>query len=553
MITPKQGMSPFQLEQARKKLTYERMTAKTPMVGPVQKAKAKVVALTQMIPLKKVKEEFKNIRNMIIPIIPQWLLQLEDEEDKNYIVERDDVEYIVEKEDLNDWNYLLKRFDSLMTGLMKLLNNIRKVSYAKVIDNKLLEQEIVNRHVRIKEFILEKRPKDDGENFEKKERVKQKRNFLQDLLNIGIAMGSQALIGALSDDQPVEQNVQSLGSFKGGSLQDMTDEDFSDLSYVVSHEALRGTDDEYAVAAAVLNRVSDPRYPNTIMGVGTAPGQFEAVFTGKAYRDPDLAEKLKNNQSSIVSALNALQGRTDFKASSSMSQYMGASDIMFAPGGNFYHYAEQKSKSDPIPKNIPQDWKKLLGPSTKPKPSTQSYSGGAFVVPNLLEQHKVQYNTKNIYDDIGKFIVDRPTVIDVGAIKEPLIIIPLERPIGQEILKSLFDRPFQKIEDIIKISGLGVQKEQEDALKMIEDEIGDGTEDNEQELDELSKLVKIIEADVEDFRKVEESQIENFIPILSAPPELQESKKTNIDTISETTEDPFSQIIILTQDIIVDN
>ena len=29
------------------------------------------------------------------------------------------------------------------------------------------------------------------------------------------------------------------------------------------------------------------------MGVGTAPGQFEAVFSGKAYRDPKLAEKLK--------------------------------------------------------------------------------------------------------------------------------------------------------------------------------------------------------------------------------------------------------------------
>ena len=549
MITPKQGMSPFQLEQARKKLTYERMTAKTPMVGPVQKAKAKITALTQMIPIRKIKEELKNIGNMIIPIIPKWLLQLEDEEDKNYIVERDDVEYIVEKEDLNDWNYLLKRFDSLMTGLMKLLNNIRKVSYAKIIDNKLLEQEIINRHVRIKEFILEKRPKEDEEDPEKKRRVEQNRNFLQDLINIGIAAGIQSVVGLTS----YEENVQSLGSFKGGSLQDMTDEDFSDLAYVVSHEALRGTDDEYAVAASVLNRVSDPRYPNTIMGVATAPGQFEAVSTGKAYRDPDLAEKLKNNQSSIVSALNALQGRTDFKASSSMRQFMGPSDIMFAPGGNFYHYAEQKSKSDPIPKNIPQEWKQLLGPPTKPKPPTQSYSRGSIVVPELLKQHKVEYNTKNIYDDIGKFIVDRPTVIDMQTIKEPLIVIPLERPIGQEILKSLFEKPFQKVEDIIKTSGLTLQKDQENILRMIEDEFGSGIEDEENQLNEFLNFIKVIEADVEDFRKVQDSEIENLIPILGVPPELQESKKTNIDTISEETEDPFSQVIILTQDIIIDN
>ena len=161
-----------------------------------------------------------------------------------------------------------------------------------------------------------------------------------------------------------ETSVESLGS-GGGSLKNMTDQDYSDLAYIVSHEALRNTDDEYAVAAAVLNRVVDPRYPNTIMGVGTAPGQFEAVFSGRAYRDPKLAEKLKANQDKIISALKKLDGRTDFKAFSSMGQYMGKSDIMFANNGNFYHYAEQIAKSDPIPDNIPQHWRKLLGEGLK--------------------------------------------------------------------------------------------------------------------------------------------------------------------------------------------
>jgi hypothetical protein len=170
--------------------------------------------------------------------------------------------------------------------------------------------------------------------------------------------------------------ITSLGS-GGGSLKDMTDQDFSDLAFIVSHEALRNTDDEYGVAAAVLNRVADPRYPNTIMGVGTAPGQFEAVFSGKAYRDPKLAEKLKNNQGKIVEALKKLNGRTDFKAVSSMGQYMGATDIMFDKKGNFYHYAEQKGKTDPIPSSIPQDWKKLLGESTGQSftPPSSAYNG----------------------------------------------------------------------------------------------------------------------------------------------------------------------------------
>ena len=160
--------------------------------------------------------------------------------------------------------------------------------------------------------------------------------------------------------------LTALGS-GGGSLKDMSEQDFSDLAYIVSHEALRGTNDEYAVAAAVLNRVADPRYPNTIMGVGTAPGQFEAVFSGKAYRDEALATQLKDNEGKIIDALKKLDGRTDFKAFSSMGQFMGDTDIMFADNGNFYHYTEQQGKRDPIPGNIPQDWKKLLGESTGEK------------------------------------------------------------------------------------------------------------------------------------------------------------------------------------------
>ena len=163
-----------------------------------------------------------------------------------------------------------------------------------------------------------------------------------------------------SKDPVSDAHVSSLGS-GGGSLKDMSDQDFSDLAFIVSHEALRGTNDEYGVAAAVLNRVADPRYPNTIMGVGTAPGQFQAVFEGDAYRDEDLAKQLKDNQGKIIDALKKLDGRTDFKAFSSMGKFMGDSDIRFATMGNFYHYAEQQAKSDPIPSNIPKDWKKLLG------------------------------------------------------------------------------------------------------------------------------------------------------------------------------------------------
>jgi hypothetical protein len=158
--------------------------------------------------------------------------------------------------------------------------------------------------------------------------------------------------------QPQTAMITRLGS-GAGSLK-LTDQDYSDLAYIVSHEAARGTEDEYGVAAAVLNRVADPRYPDTIMGVGTAPGQFEAVFKGLAKRDPALAKKLKQNSGKIIAALKKLNGRTDFKGQS-MLKFKGEGDVMFDPRGNFFHYAEQQAKSDPPPTNPPEHWKELLG------------------------------------------------------------------------------------------------------------------------------------------------------------------------------------------------
>ena len=185
--------------------------------------------------------------------------------------------------------------------------------------------------------------------------------------------GERNTPGSRGNDSPISPtSITSLGS-GGGSLKDLTDQDYSDLAYIVSSEAARSTDDEYGVAAAILNRVADPRYPNTIMGVGTAPGQFEAVFTGKAYRDPALAQKLKENQGKIVEALKKLKGRTDFKGQS-MLQYMGDTDIMFHNRGNFFHYPEQKGRTDPIPSNVPQQWKKLLGASSGGSFSSSSQS-----------------------------------------------------------------------------------------------------------------------------------------------------------------------------------
>ena len=154
---------------------------------------------------------------------------------------------------------------------------------------------------------------------------------------------------------------QQQGSGTGGTLK-LTAQDFRDLAYIVSAEAARGTDDEYGVAAAVLNRMTDPKWPNTIAAVGSQAGQFEAVYKGLAYDDPELAAKLASpeGQAKIVEALKKLNGRTDFKGQSQLGN-KGSTDPMFHSRGNFYHYTSQVGRNDPVPSSPPQHWKKLIG------------------------------------------------------------------------------------------------------------------------------------------------------------------------------------------------
>jgi hypothetical protein len=144
-----------------------------------------------------------------------------------------------------------------------------------------------------------------------------------------------------------------------GGLKGLTDADWQELAYIVSAEAGPG-DDKYGVAACVLNRVANPRWPNSIAAVGRQAGQFEAVYTGKAYYSQALADDLKNNQGKIVDALTKLNGRDAFKGTT-MYQYMGAGDIRFDNRGNFFHYGNQIGRNDPPPANPDQNWKQWIG------------------------------------------------------------------------------------------------------------------------------------------------------------------------------------------------
>lgn len=171
-------------------------------------------------------------------------------------------------------------------------------------------------------------------------------NILNGLLG-GQKAGAQESMGGSSagpsrafkpgDKTSITQVPKGSGA---GSLKNLSNEDFRYLAFGVSGEAQRGTDDEFAVAASILNRVASKKYPGTVRDVVMAPGQYEAVTDGTARFEPELQRKLSSpeGQARIADMLEALQGRTDFKGQSELQNRVPSMDPMFSPRGNFYHY-----------------------------------------------------------------------------------------------------------------------------------------------------------------------------------------------------------------------
>ena len=212
---------------------------------------------------------------------------------------------------------------------------------------------------------------------------------IQKLLGLGApaAAAEQPTGGGGGGEQP---SVTELGGSSGKLA--LTDQQFKELAYIVSGEAARGTADEFGVAASVLNRVADPRYPSTIRAVGRQHNQYEAVEIGNARYDDALAARLKKNSHQIVSALNKLQGRTDFKGQALLHN-RGQGDPMFSSRGNYFHYAEQgHSSTAPAPKNPPQHWRKFIqkqeGNAQVPKMQT----GGVVNMRGSSANHMKRYD-----------------------------------------------------------------------------------------------------------------------------------------------------------------
>ena len=174
----------------------------------------------------------------------------------------------------------------------------------------------------------------------------QKRQWMADLVGLkGNLYTQPAKYGPVAQmpTRPGMPNVAPV--FQGETPEGLTGlsaNDYRELAFIVSAEAGPG-DDKYAVAASVINRLADGRFGGSISEIGRAPGQYEAVYTGKAYYSDELTQDLASpeGQKKIAEMLMLLDGRTDFKGQTQLGNRDPDNDPMVDPLGNFFHYAGQ--------------------------------------------------------------------------------------------------------------------------------------------------------------------------------------------------------------------
>lgn len=414
------------------------------MVGPYGKP-VKIKALTPMIPGGESQYDTKGAFNGIVPFSLD-MLKLEEREETSYIIPKQEIQYLVEHNDMEDWKKLLGMFDGLLGNMMRLLNNIRRENYTKISFLKIEEQEIERRHNKLQEKLLDLTQKNDEidaktemTDSEKIEKLK------KSLSTMGFAAGAAAVVAGTV---MLNGNIKQKGAQLAKQLMnDLGLTDFQAAGIVgnlLSEGFGKGIPDD--IEDGRYSRESGPppdygtmrvgygwvQWTNTgnngptdrlnkfIIRLGGGPGK-----KARAATDSDnysyLLDDFRTGYSSVLSNLKSTTNITD-AARIILTQYE-------IPADQSQSVVQTRAAQG---NTILQEMKK---------------ASGAIVLPKLFNEHKITYDTFRKNTLLSNFIVDRPTIIDMKDVGEPLVIIPTERPIGQNILKILFERPFQKIEE----------------------------------------------------------------------------------------------------------
>lgn len=529
----------------------------TPIVG---RKKIKIRALTHVIPARKLKKDLKNISSSFVPIIPPWMLEFEDE--RQYLVPRSLVNVLVTAEDIDDWNYLLEKFNNLLANLTKILNNIRKIDYQKIVSDKLLEQEISTRRIKITEKLLEKEKEKEDEK-KKKTDPKTKIDLLTDLLLAsGAAMALDGItplvdpLDAATIEDAKASGADLIAAAHLATLEASSPQHAADVMQVILNRAKGQSGGVIAVitaqeqftpySAAIYGQSIDKDAERTYGHLRVT--KKEIVEIAKTQGLAGLVQRF-GGYGSVSVAEQVLQ---DFKSKGPLSK----SSASFVGGAQYFMgYATNRpgERRRPDGGNYFRD----------------QYSSGAILLPDLLDYHYIQYDTDDPTSDISHFIVDKPTIIDIQKIGEPLVIIPTERPIGNTILNLLFKEPFRKIDQLFEKS----QKESEVEAKAQTPIQNNTTSINRTTIpyseppeEKIQKPIVNSSSQTNDYSsdltggildfdvpEIETSRIKSEMNDLIATPTSSSTPSTNqsnIDIVSQKTGNVFgTKVFIMTQDI----
>ena len=518
----------------------------------------KIRALTKMIPAAKVKQELKNFASMFIPIIPPWMLEFEQDE-KHYLVPRNQMNMLVSDEDVDDWNYLLERFNNLLDNLTKLLNNVRKIDYNKIAHDKLLEREIRNRKIKLTEKLLEKTEEKNQKASKNTPEVQ-----IENMNMLMMAAANAAVQPSINRNAPpakadfveIANNLKSKYGL----------EDFQAAAIVGTwmQEGLgKGRPDDIEDAyAAQYGDFGPPPIGSSLVGYGWAQwtnmqpgGRLDRVAAGigvtdRAWTNQDNLRAFDwELQNLFPSLIQHLKDTQDIDEAVQLFVHI------YEAGGNIQNFVNLHGASF-LPRRIQSAESVLSG-------MTKSNAAGAILIPQLVDSY-IWYNTNDRTDNLAKFIVDRPTIINTAEIGEPLIVIPTERPIGQQILNILFKEPFRKIEKIFEKKQQEAKAQtpiQNNTTSITRSPIPESSRPTSNYLQSQQQLSSSYNEDMRlesITRDTSADSIQSGImKIDSKISDLTRRSQTttrrtisNIDTVSQTTQNVFgAKVILMTQDI----
>jgi hypothetical protein len=530
-----------------------------PLTRIIGKKPIKIKALTKIIPVRKVKEELKNFASMFIPIIPPWMLEFEDE--RQYLVPKSLFNVLVEDRDVDDWNYLLERFNNLLANLSKLLNNIRKIDYHKIVSDKLLEQEISTRKIKITEKLLEKESEKEYKKNQKTPVDEKIRSLTEVLIGVGAitAAGNRNPfvdpLDAATIADAKASGADLIAAAHLATLEASSPQHAADVFQVILNRAKGQSGGVIAVitaqeqftpySAAIYGASIDKNAERVYGHLGVT--KKEIVDIAKTQGLAGLVQRF-GGYGSVSVAEQVLQ---DFKSKGPLSQ----SSANFVGGAQYFMgYAT----------NLPGERRRPDGGNY----FRDNYSSGAIHLPDLLDYHYIQYDTTDPTSDISKFIVDKPTIIDTQKVGEPLVIIPTGRPIGNTILNMLFREPFRKIDQIFERSAKEIDSKvkaqtpiKNNTTSINRTTIPQSLKSESKPQNSLQKtapdLYSILYPEetagsILDFDIPDEGMSESASTFagLTLPPPSSFSKKTNIDIVSQKTGSIFGpKVILMTQDI----